>query len=500
MRYFIGVDIGTTSTKSVLYDIKGKVISYANIGYSLYRDELDMAEEDPDDIFNAVIKTISQVITTSEIDMESVACVSFSSAMHSLILMDENDKPLTRSITWADNRAAKSSQSLKDTLLGKDFYSRTGTPIAAMTPLSKIMWIKSERPNLFKQAKKFIDIKSYVFFKLFGKYRMDYSIASATGMFNIFELDWDKKILEFLGINNNQLPKLVKTTDYLKGIDTKYYQQLKLPANVPFILGASDGVLSNLGLNAINDGSMAVTIGTSGAIRQVVDRPIVDLQGKLFCYALTENKWVIGGAVNNGGTVFKWIRENLFAGNEEDISYDEISKIVSEIPAGSDGLLFHPYLDGERAPIWNEFARGSYFGLSHHHTRAHMARAALEGTVYNLYSVMLMIESITGVPTEIQATGGFTRSEVWKQILADIFETQIDVPQNYESSCLGAAVMGMYSLGYIQDLSEVSKMVGDSSTYQPNEENFKIYRGTFSIWSRLSKVFESEYRQLEKLI
>jgi len=502
MEYMIGVDIGTTSTKSVLYDMKGKVIAYANDGYQLYQAEPDMAEEDPDDIFEAVIEVLGQVIRKSKAKTTEIKGISFSSAMHSLILMDQNDQPLTRAITWADNRAAKYSEELKNNGLGAEIYAKTGTPIHPMAPLSKIIWLRNEKPDLFKQTKKFIDLKTYVFFRLFGVYKMEYSIASATGMFNIFQLKWEKQALDLLQITEDQLPELVEPTDTITGIKQRFGELLGISEITPFIFGASDGVLSNLGVNAIDPGVVAVTIGTSGAVRVVVDKPVVDPDGKLFCYALTKDKWVVGGPVNNGGIVFRWVKDQLFAperitAEQMQVStYDILTQIAEKIPAGSDGLLFHPYLGGERAPIWNAYARGSYFGLTRKHTRAHMVRAALEGIVYNLYVVMLTIEKVTGKPKSIQATGGFSRSSLWRQMLADIFEQEVTIPESFESSCLGAAVLGMYALGYVDDLSAVKDMIGVTDVHQPNPQNFEVYRELLPIWIRLSEILEPEYKEI----
>ncbi len=328
---------------------------------------------------------------------------------------------------------------------------------------------------------------------------MEYSIASATGLFNIFNLDWDQQALEVAGITRDQLPELVEPTAQITGLDTTYSQETGISSDVPFIFGASDGVLSNLGVNAIDPGVLAVTIGTSGAVRVVVDKPVVDPNGRLFCYALTKDKWVVGGPVNNGGIVFRWVRDQLFAPEKltaeqmQVSTYDLLTQIAEKIPAGSDGLLFHPYLGGERAPIWDSDARGSFFGLTRQHTRAHMVRAALEGIVYNLYMVMLMIEGVAGKPKSIQATGGFARSELWRQMLADIFEQDVTIPESFESSCLGAAVLGMYSLGLVDDLSAVKDMIGVTNVHEPKAENFDVYRELIPIWIRLTRELSPEY-------
>lgn len=499
MDYMIGADIGTTSTKAVLYDMKGKVIAYANSGYQLYQDTPDMAEEDPEDIFGAVVEVLGQVMRKGKVKPGELKGVSFSSAMHSLILMDENDQPLTRAITWADNRAAKYSEELNNNGVGAEIYAKTGTSIHPMAPLSKILWLKNEKPDLYNKAKKFIDLKTYVFFRLFGTYKMEYSIASATGMFNIFKLKWEPQALELLGITEDQLPELVEPTDSIKGINENYGELLNIDEDVPFIFGASDGVLSNLGVNAIDPGVVAVTIGTSGAVRVVVDKPVVDPRGRLFCYALTKDKWVVGGPVNNGGIVFRWVRDQLFAPEKitaeqmQVSSYDILTQIAEKIPAGSDGLLFHPYLGGERAPIWDANARGSFFGLTHNHTRAHMVRAVLEGIIFNIYMVSLALEEVVGDLTAIQATGGFARSPLWRQMAADIFEQPVTVPKAFESGALAATVMAQKALGLVDNLEVIGDMVGEANTYQPNPDNYEAYRELSPIFIRLSRQLQTEY-------
>lgn len=502
MEYIIGADIGTTSTKAVLFDEKGNVLEYANVGYPLYQDEPDMAEQDVEEIFEAVVDAITQVVRKSDAAAKDIRGVSFSSAMHSLILLNQEMEPITRSITWADNRAAKYSEELKESGLGQKIYEKTGTPIHPMAPLSKLIWLKAEKPELFNQARYFIGIKEYVLYKFFGELKMDQSIASATGLFNIFDLTWDKLALETVEITADLLPEVV-TTDYqFQGIKKSYAEVIGLPEDIKFVIGASDGVLSNLGVNAVDEGVLALTIGTSGAIRTVVDHPVTDLKGRLFCYVLSEGKYVLGGPVNNGGIVFRWVRDQLFAPEKETAaqmkidSYDILTEMASAIPAGSDGLIFLPYLGGERAPLWDANARGTYFGLNRNHTRAHMLRAALEGIVFNLYTVLLALEEVSGSPKSIQATGGFARSALWRQMLADIFETEVTIPESFESSCLGAAVLGMVSLGMAEDVTVVKDMIGVTNAHQPNQENYPAYRDLLPIFIRLSRQLSSEYKAI----
>ncbi|MFB4167297.1 gluconokinase [Virgibacillus sp. JSM 102003] len=497
--FYLGVDIGTTSTKAVLYTKEGSVVTTHTINYPLSTPNPLVAEQDPDEIVNAVAGTIRECIQRSDLSSDQLNLVSFSSAMHSLIAVDENGSLLTNSITWADTRSAEYAKKIKEEHNGLEIYLRTGTPIHAMSPLAKLVWLKSAKPEIFKKAAKFISIKEYVFYKLFGKYVIDYSIASATGLLNLESLDWDEEALKLAGITTSQLSEIVPTTHKMTGLKTEYLEYTGLSENVPFIIGASDGVLSNLGVNAIDPGVVAVTIGTSGAIRTVYNEPKTDPKGRIFCYALTENHWVIGGPVNNGGIILRWLRDEFAAAEVETAKrlnidpYDVLTRIASGVNPGSDGLIFHPYMTGERAPLWNANARGSFFGLSIHHKKQHMIRAVLEGTIYNLYTVLLALEELTGEPKSIQATGGFARSEMWRQLMADIFDKPVIVPESYESSCLGAVVLGMYALSEIEDFSVVSEMVGNTNTHNPDEERTNIYRELLPIYIRISRTLNDEY-------
>lgn len=501
-NYMIGVDIGTTSTKAVLFTESGEVVAQGNVGYPLHTPTPLIAEQDPDQIFEAVLGSVRKVMEESGIPPEQVLFVSFSSAMHSVLAVDKGGSPLTQCMTWADNRGAKWSEKLKKEMNGHEIYLRTGTPIHPMSPLTKLMWLSRERQDVFNQTYKFISVKEYVFAKLFGEYVVDQSIASATGLFNLEKLDWDEEALTIAGIKRDHLSQLVETTHLMNGLNPDYAKEMGLKPETPFVVGASDGVLSNLGVGAIDPGVVAVTIGTSGAIRTVVDKPVTDAKGRFFCYALMKDHWVIGGPVNNGGIIFRWIRDEFAASETETAkrlgieAYEVLMKIIEKVRPGADGLLFHPFLTGERAPLWNPNARGSFFGLTLHHKKEHMIRAALEGVLFNLYTVMLAMQEQTGVPAKIHATGGFARSSLWRQMLADIFDQQVVVPESFESSCLGAVVLGLYATGRIDSIHAVSGMIGTTHAHEPNREYTQIYRELLPMYIRIERKLEEEYEAI----
>lgn len=504
-KYVIGVDIGTTSTKSVLYSERGKLIEQHAIGYPLNAPTPGAAVQDPNRIFKAVIATVKQVVARTEVNQSDILCLSFSAAMHSLILVDREGKALTPSLTWADNRSAKWVDKLKQEYRGQEIYARTGTPIHPMSPFVKMMWLRHSNRELWQRTAKFISIKEYIFWQLFGEYVVDYSIASATGLFNLNSLNWDEEALDIAEIKASQLSQPVPTTHIMRSLKSEYASQMGIAVDLPVVIGASDGVLANLGIGAISPGIVAVTVGTSGAIRTTISRPQTDPQQRLFCYALTEDYWVIGGAVNNGGITLRWVRDRL-ADAEIDTAkllqqdpYDMLTAIAETISAGSEGLIFHPYLAGERSPLWDADARGSFFGLALHHNKAHLIRAVLEGVVYNLYLVLQALESITGEVTKIRAAGGFARSTLWRQMLADIFNREVAIPETYESSCLGAALLGLYALGEVKDLASTQAINHEIYQHQPIEKNVAVYQQILPIYTRLLDSFQNEYQAIAKL-
>lgn len=492
MEYLIGVDLGTTATKAVLFEKNGKIVASSSQAYPLYRDASGMAEEALEDIFEAVLVTIREV-SFNLAEEDELLAVSFSTQMHSLIAFDENWQPLTRVITWADTRAVKYTEQIKNSAEGFEIYKRTGTPLHPMAPLSKLIWLREEKNDIYQRAAHYLDLKGYIFYRLFATNKIDLSTVTGTGLFNIFKLDWEEKALALTQLTKAQLPEVVEPYTIEQGMPHEFAKKMGIQEDTKFVWGAADGPLSNLGVNAIKPGVAAITIGTSGAIRVVTDQPKTDEKGRTFTYALDREHWVVGGPVNSGGDVFRWARDQIFDGK---LSYDEITALASKVAPGADGLLFHPYLGGERAPLWDANARGSFFGLNYGHNRSQMTRSVLEGVVFNLYMVALSLIEVVGNLNMIQATGGFTSSELWTQILADIFEQPINVPESREAGCLGAVIMAEKALGIVDNLEVIEEMVGTNRSYEPQVEHFEIYRELAPIFIRLSRALTAEYQNI----
>jgi gluconokinase len=467
MPYIIGCDIGTTNVKSVAFDtVSGEILHMHSEAYEMQHPEPDWSEQDPEEIFLAACTTIKTVVRKCKGKSELLG-ISFSAAMHGVLALDKSGKHLTGLIIWADNRSSFIAGKLKTSLIGKKIYHNNGTPIHAMTPVCKLLWLKEHEPEIYKKTDKFISIKEYIVYRLTGRFVVDYSIASATGMFNIRELKWDEYTLKKLGL---KISKLSETVSPYHTEKLPKKNLLGLPEHTPLIMGASDGCLANLGSGAIETASMAVTIGTSAAVRISSAKPYTDKWMQTFCYVLDEETFVIGGPSNNGAVVFEWLMNTFFSGQE----YDTVFGQASRIKPGADGLLFYPYLLGERAPLWSSTVRGGFSGLDIQHTLPHFARAVMEGILLNLYSVGKVLLDMQEIKT-IYANGGFARSPVWVQMLSDIFGKKVKLNETVETGAIGAAMMGLKALGVYKEFSEMKSFTTVGQEFVPDTNNHEGY-------------------------
>jgi gluconokinase len=332
-----------------------------------------------------------------------------------------------------------------------------------MSPLAKLVWFRERQPDIHAAARRWVGLKELVLHRLTGRWVVDWSVASGTGLLDLETLDWYPEALELAGIRPEQLAELVAPTDMVgEGV----------------VAGAGDGPLANLGVGAVAPGVAACSIGTSGALRLMVERPAVDPKRRLFCYALAPDRWVVGGAINNGGVVLEWAREAL----APELTIDELLAVASTAPPGSDGLVMTPYLLSERAPHWDARATGSYIGLQRHHGRPHLVRAALEGVCQQLRLVLDSLEAAGQEVREIRATGGFARSPFLRQLLADVLGRPIGFPADPEGSGFGAALIGLQAIGAIESLDVAADAVRIAEVVEPDEQAAARYREILRAW------------------
>jgi gluconokinase len=481
MNYFLGVDIGTTSTKAVAINEQGDLVGKFSVDYEMLHPRNNYSELNPDEIAEAIFLCIRKVV--SMLHPVQPLLVSFSSLMHSLIAVNEQGLPLTNCIIWADNRAASIAHELRLRDEGEQYYHSTGVPVHAMSPFCKLLWMKEHDESIFNEAYKFIGIKEYIFYKLFGVYVVDSAVASATGLLNLYSLQWDKAVMQELELGEERLSEVVSVEQVYQSND-HVNSLLQLEGHVPFVIGGSDGALANLSAGSFLDHTMCVNIGTSAALRILTDKPITEENMSIFCYHALGDQYIIGGASNNGAVVIQWLKETLLQTAD---SYESLFESAERIAVGSDDLFFIPYILGERAPVWNSDAKGVYFGFTINHTKAHMVRAAMEGITYNLYSIGRFIMKSTTVKA-IYAAGGFAQSKFWLQLLADVFNCKVLVSGSPESSALGAVMVGINSLKL--PFKIVPPIVAE---YLPNPANHEIHHKQFAKFERLYKLFKMEF-------
>ena len=480
MKYIVGVDIGTTSTKITAYDFRGEILEKLNADYKLITPKDGFYEQSPDEIFNSFLLKLKEII--SKCGKENLSAVSFSSAMHSLIAVDENGTALTNSILWSDSRSSTYVKKYKSEKTIHKIFLETGTPIHPMSPLFKIMWIKDNMEEIFKKTYKFISIKEYIFLKLFGRYYVDYSVASATGLFNIHEKCWNKRSLEFLGIEDSYFSEAVDITYQLFGMKKEFLEYLDIEKTVPFVIGASDGCLANLGAEDTEEGTAVMTLGTSGAIR--VNSKVIktDEKERVFTYILDSEHYILGGAINNAGIIIEWLRKKFEFG----ITYEEIFEILRDTELENEDIIFLPYLVGERAPIWNSEARGVFFGINLSHEKKHFIKAVLEGIVFSFYDVFQTLEQVKEIK-KIYVNGGLSKSEIFVQLISDVFGREILVSENHESSCFGAFIVGLASIGEIKKKKKFHSGKFEIKLFKPRKEKHIKYEQKFLIYKKLYK-------------
>jgi gluconokinase len=476
MEYFLGVDIGTTSVKSIAFTRDGKICSEHRMSYPIRHPFPEWSEQDPEEICRAVFITIENILR--DLSPEIPVLCSFSSAMHSLIAVDRVGSALTPSVIWADNRAAGIAAIIHTENRAQEFYTRTGLPVHAMSPFCKLQWFRENQKEIFTTAFKFVGIKEYVFYKLFGTWSVDASMAAATGFMNMHTLHWDPWILKECGLTPDRFSEIVET-------DARFTSPRLFPAlkNVPFIIGGSDGAMANLGASD-EPGSLVITVGTSSAARLIIEKPSLDPGMRTFCYYLKERQWLLGGASNNGGIILQWLQEDFFHSKEDVAGF---MNQAFNVKPGAGGLIFLPYLLGERAPVWNANARGVLFGLDINHGQAEMVRASMEAVIYCLYAISQPLLEQADI-RRIYATGGFARNEGWVQILADIFKLPVLVCETIENSAWGAAKWGMMALGI-----SVSAQSPVKKTYYPDDLVHPIYTKGFQKFQRLYELLKGEF-------
>ncbi len=439
-QVYIGIDLGTTAVKACAFTHQGRLLKSISQAYPLHQIEPGAAEQDPDELVAAAATALKKLLAEIR---EKPAGIGISTAMHSLLLLSPAGDPVSPLITWADTRAVAVMPDFPPDLI-QYFHQQTGTPVHPMSPLVKLRWIQKAHPAWLVPGYRVADIKSYLVHCWTNDgLLIDCNLASATGLYATNS--WDEKAVRFAGITMSALPKVVPP-DYALNWRPTVATALGT-TTIPLYIGGSDGCLANLGSGLLSPGDVALSIGTSGAVRATHQQATIDPSLGLFNYQLYDDYFVIGGATNNGAKALEWVF-NLLQHPWQNIGemIDAASKKTAE------GLQFTPYLYGERAPIWDANATASFTGIRGFHQAPHYARAVLEGITNNVATLLQQLEKATGPSQRIIASGGFTKSPFWVELLTERTGRQVVLTEAGEASAWGAALMAKKGREAIADL------------------------------------------------
>ncbi len=456
----IGLDIGTTGCKAVALDSAGRVIDATHGTYPLQTPQPGWAQQDVHQIDRAVSKALRTLM--NRLGQANLQALAFSGAMHSLMAAEPSGRPLSAAMTWADNRAAGIAAELHRQVDATDLYRHTGCPLTTNYHVARLRWWLARHRGFVPHRTLFVGIKDWLLHRLTGIWAMDFSLASATGLFDLHRLEWYVPALAAAHVKADHLPPLVAPESVAGAVTPSAARRTGLPAGLPVIAGASDGALANLGSGAVRAGQTIVTIGTSGAVRRIVEEPRLDgpargaVKGdncpRTWCYVLTNARYFCGGAINNGGLAVQWVCEHFFEG-----SYEALMQAAETIEPGAGGLLALPYFTGERSPYWSADARAALLGMNLSHSKAHLARAILEGVAFCIADVWDAVQQVDPCPaTSARLTGGITRSPLWAQILADVLGIALHPIEAADASAIGAAMLGHAAIGSAASMEAIA--------------------------------------------
>lgn len=464
----LGIDLGTTATKVVAATREGVVLNQTERENELRTDRLSEAVQDADAVRDAAIAAVAECVSWAQDNGHRIEGVSFSSAMHTLLGLDAAGKPVTPAFNWADTRAAEVATNLRaDPDKAATLHRTTGTPVHTQSVMVKLAWLTGSRTDLSGDAAYWCALKDYVVHAFVDEFVTEHSMASGTGLQDMESLEWHEEALRVAGIRADQLPTLRAPTDTLP-LAARAAEATGLPEGLPVVLGGGDGPLGNLGVGAINPGVAGLSLGTSGALRVVCERPGVDERCRTFSYALGDGFWVIGGAVSNGAVVGQWAADTF------GVELPDLLEEALKVSPGADGLLALPYLLGERAPWWEPGLTGSLLGLRRFHGRAEITRAIVEGVAQQLALVRDAVRETGTDVRAVRATGGGFRSRVWAEALAAALDIELELAEGTGGSGLGAVLLGWRALGALDSLDEAASLVRPTRTVPPDRDAARL--------------------------
>jgi xylulokinase len=488
--WFLGMDVGTGGTRAVVVDVAGKLIAGAANEHAAFRTaHPGWAEQDPEDWWRAAQEAIRGALARTPEPRQPIAAIGLTGQMHGAVLLDENGAVLRPSLIWCDTRTQPQCDWLTEKIGYERLIELTCNPALPNFTLTKLLWVKEHEPEIFAKIRHILCPKDYVRYRLTGEFAIDVQEASGTLLLDVTHRRWSQEVAEAAGIAENWLPKVYESPEVCSRISGAAAGLTGLAAGTPVVAGAGDQGAGAVGMGILQPGSVSATIGTSGVVFAATANPTKDPKGRLhtFCHAVP-GVWHVMGVTQSAGLSLRWLKETFFAGQ----SYDALTETATEIPPGSEGLQWAPYLLGERTPHLDPEVRAAFAGISTAHTAAHFVRAVLEGVAYSLKDTFTLFAELNIPVSRIRLGGGGARGPLWRQIQAGIYGRAVEVLTAEEGGAFGAALLAGVGAGHWADLDEACEQAIEvARRIEPVAADLKAYRAGYAQWRKLYPALKS---------
>ncbi len=482
--HLLGIDVSTTGVKALLIGESGDVVGTATTDLPLYTPKPLWSEQNPADWWDGALGSIRRVLRDTGVSGDEVAAVGLTGQMHGLTLLDGDGAVLRPAILWNDQRTGPQCDEIRERLGKGRLIQITGNDALTGFTAPKILWVQENEPEVFARARHILLPKDYVRFRLIGDYAVDRADGAGTLLFDIKSRDWSREVLEALDIPAGWLPRTYEGPDVTGHISEEAAALTGLKTGTPVVGGGGDQAAQAVGVGAVKPGIVALTLGTSGVVFASTNQPFVEPEGRLhaFCHAVP-GRWHLMGVMLSAAGSLRWYRDTLAPGQD----FDSLLAPAASVPAGSEGLLFLPYLTGERTPYPDPLARGAFVGLTVRHTQPHLTRAVLEGVAFGLRdSFELMKEAGLAQIHQVRVSGGGARSLLWRQIIADVLDVELVTVNTTEGAAYGAALLAGVGAGVWADVdSACQATVKTTGSTSPQADVVARYESSYTLYRRL---------------
>ncbi len=508
MNYFLGLDVGTTGAKALLIDESGKVTGTASSEYPMFNPRPFWSEQNPEEWWNAVKISFQKIIAGSSITRDEVKGIGLTGQMHGLVLLDKYGKVIRPCIMWNDQRTAAECEEIISLIGFNKILNITGNAVLPGFTAPKILWVRKNEPEIYEKTAHILLPKDYIRYRLTNEFATDVSDASGTLLLDVNNRGWSNDILSGLDLPESWMPAVHESPEVTGFLTGEAAEAMGLAEGIPVVAGAGDQAAGGVGTGTVKNGIVSVVLGTSGVVFAHTDKLRIEPEGRLhsFCHA-SPGTWHVMGVTLSAAGSFKWFRDT-FCEHEKDVTlqrktdvYELLTEQASEIPAGSEGLIFLPYLTGERTPYPDPDAKATFTGITVRHNKKHFIRSVLEGVTYSLKDC-LELNKKTGLDiSEIRISGGGAKSKLWKQILADVFETELVVLNSTEGASFGAALLAAVGTGNFKSVEEAcNKSISRKDSIYPVKENTLRYRDYYEIYKNLYPSLKQSFNKTSRAV